>query len=130
MARKKKQRKPQAQIPAYLKERKQSNLFTFQKYRKIEGGKKKRAKHPKLIVEENGNIFGYMGLTESARQGHHDNIPLAKNPKRGDTRPAYIRKELRYDTSDNFYGILEDYNLTTKDKQAILAWLQKKKGKK
>ena len=130
MARKKKQKKSQAQVPAYLKERKQSNLFTFQKYRKVEGGKKKRAKHPKLIVEENGNIFGYMGLTESAKRGRHNNIPLTKNPKHGDTRPAYIREELRYDTSDNFYGILEDYNLSAKDKHAILAWLQKKKGKK
>lgn len=126
-----KKKKVQKKLPTYLQERKKSNLFTFQKYKKEEGGKTKRAKHPKLIVEEEeGKVFGYMGLTESEKQGHHKNIPLSKNPKKGDTRPAYIRKELRYDTSDNFYGILEDYNLTSKDKKAILAWLNKKKNKK
>ena len=125
-----KKKNKQGSVPEYLKERKKSNLFTFRKYKKIEGGKKKRGKHPKLIVEENGDIFGFMGLTEAEKQGHHKNIPLSKNPKRGDTRPAYIRKEICYDNSDNFYGILEDYNLTSKDKQAILEWLRKKKGKK
>ena len=125
-----KNKKGKKKIPTYLQERKRSNLFTFQKYNKAEGGKHKRAKHPKLIVEEEGKMFGYMGLTESDKQGHHKNIPLSKNPKKGDKRPAYIRKELRYDTSDNFQGILEDYKLTSKDKKEIRAWLNKKKNKK
>lgn len=127
---KKKDKKGQDNIPEYLEQRKRSNLFTFQKYKKDEGGKKKRAKHPKLIVEEKGNTLGYMGLTEATKQGHHNNIPLTKNPKKGDTRPAHIRKEVRHDTSDNFHGPLEDYKLAKEDKKKIKEWLKQREERK
>ena len=122
----KKRNKKQGNIPAYLVKRKKSNLFTFQRYKKKEGGTKKRAKHPKLIVEEKGNIFGFMGLTESEKHGHHRNIPLSKNPKKGDTRKAYIHTDLRYGPSKDFEGPLEDYKLDSRDKLSILEWLKKK----
>lgn len=115
-------------VPQYLIVRKGSKLFTFQKYQKIEGGLKKRAKHPKLIVDEENEQYGYMGLTESEKQGHHANIPLTKNPKKGDKRPAYLRREIRYDTKDNFVEV-EDYHLSNKDKQTVLQWLAEKKKK-
>ena len=42
-----------------------NNLFSFRKYKKVEGGKIKKGKHPKLIVDESKTQFGFMGLTES-----------------------------------------------------------------
>ena len=115
-------------IPQYLIERKKSKLFTFQRYKKIEGSDTKRAKHPKLIVDEEAEKYGYMGLTESEKQGNHKNIPLTKNPKKGDKRPAYLRQELRYDTKDSFVE-LENYHLAQEDKQTVLQWLAEKKKK-
>ena len=107
-----------------------SSLFKFRKYKKEEGNKHNRSKHPKLIVEEDEKFFGFMGLTESRKSGHRANIPLIKNPKKNDKRPAYIRKELRRDVKENFEEILNDYNLSNKDLNNILDFLEKYKKKK
>lgn len=108
----------------------QDGLFKFRRYKKIEGGKNKKAKHPKLIVEQQKTTVGFMGLTEDSKSGHHKNIPLTSNPKKGDKRKAYIRKELRHDTLDNFGEILENYNLSEEDKKAVIAYIKKRKKKK
>ena len=107
-----------------------NNLFSFRKYKKVEGGKSKKGKHPKLIVDENKTQFGFMGLTESRKRGHHKNLELSKNPEKGNSSPAYIRKELRYDNKENFYERLKNYNLSEKDKKSILKYLENLKKKK
>ena len=106
-----------------------SSLFKFRKYKKVEGGKKKKGKHPKLIVDETNEEFGFMGLTESPKRGNHKNIPLSKNPKKGDKRPAYIRNELRYDKKSAFQEILKDYELSNKDIDKIIKYIEKHKKK-
>ena len=85
--------------------------------------------HPKLIVDENNqdNTYGFMGLTEHKYNGHHLNIKLEKNPRRGDTREAYIRKELRKDKKNNFGGVLTNYELSEKDEEKVDDYLNKKK---
>lgn len=108
-----------------------SGLFKFRRYKKIEGGKNRKARHPKLIVEQNDNtVVGFMGLTEKRKSGHHANIPLDHNPKKGDSRDAYIRKELRHDDLSNFSDILNNYNLSERDKLKVIAYLEKLKKKK
>ena len=107
-----------------------SSLFKFRKYKKIEGGTHKRSRHPKLIVDEDDKNFGFMGLTESKKRGNHKNIPLDKNPKVGDKRPAYIRDELRYDSKNKFEEILRDYHLCDTDIAKILKYVEKHKKKK
>ena len=107
-----------------------SSLFKFRKYRKKEGGKHKRAKHPKLIVDEDDGHFGFMGLTESPKRGNHKNVPLNDNPKQGDKRKAYIRKEIRYDCKSKFEEILNDYSLSERDLIKIMKLLEKYKKKK
>ena len=109
--------------------KKKSELFTFKRYKKIEGGVVKKAKHPKLIVKETKTEYGFMGLTESPKRGHHKNIPLRKNPDPKNPNPAYLRDELRYDTKDRFYETLASYRLSKKDKQFILKYLATKKRK-
>ena len=109
---------------------KNDNLFSFRRYKKVEGGKIKKAKHPKLIVDENVNEYGFMGLTESAKRGHHKNIPLIKNPQKGKIEQSYLRDELRYDNKDNFTEILKNYNLSYEDKLNIIKYLEKHKKKK
>ena len=102
-----------------------NNLFNFRRYKKKEGDSKKR--HPKLIVDENNVNYGFMGLTEKRKKGkHHNNIPLIKNPKKRDSRPAYLRKKISYDIKENFGVILKDYNLSDKDKIEIIDYIKKK----
>ena len=104
---------------------KKSNLFNFRRYNKKQGDSKKR--HPKLIVDENSKNYGYMGLTEKSKRGkHHSNIPI-KNPKKGDTRPAYIRKQIEYDKKDNFGDVLKDYHLSDKDRKYLIDFVNKRK---
>ena len=107
-----------------------SSLFKFRRYKKVEGGKKKKARHPKLIVDETNDEFGFMGLTESSKRGRHKNIPLSKNPKEGDKRPAFIRKELRYDKKSAFKETLKDYKLSENDISKIMKYIEKHKKKK
>lgn len=108
----------------------ESSLFKFRRYKKLEGGKNKKAKHPKLIVNETKSEFEFMGLTEEEKSGHHKNILLVKNPKNGDTRKAYVRKEIRKDIRENFGEILANYNLSEKDKLSIIEYIEKRKKKK
>lgn len=106
-----------------------SGLFKFRRYKKLEGGSKK-ARHPKLIVEQEQDTLGFMGLTEDPKSGHHKNITLTVNPKKKDKRKAYLRKELRHDKLDNFGEILNDYNLSDEDKKAVIEFLENRKKKK
>ncbi len=106
-----------------------SELFKFRRYKKLEGGKKKKAKHPKLIVEQDKSTVGFMGLTESEKRGHHKNIELEDNPKTGETGKAYIRKEVRYADLGEFGEILKNYNLSERDKKKIIEYLKKLKKK-
>ncbi|MBO5328602.1 MAG: hypothetical protein J6B04_05475 [Clostridia bacterium] len=71
-----------------------------------------------------------MGLTESAKRGHHKNIELSKNPEKGKTDLAYIRDELRYDNKKNFSSPLPNYKLSDKDTAKIQAAVEKHKQKK
>lgn len=102
-----------------------TGLFNFRRYKKKEGKSKKR--HPKLIVDENSSSYGYMGLTEHDKKGkHHNNIPLTKNPKKHDTRDAYLRKKINYDTKDNFGDVLKDYKLSNEDRKYIAEYVNKR----
>ena len=102
--------------------------FRFLKYK--EGPKNNRHRHPKIILEKENDTYHYMGMTESPKRGRHKNIPLLQNPKRGDSRPAYVRKEYLIRSTEDFFGILYDYKLSDADKASILAHAAKLKQKK
>ena len=115
----------------YMAKKQKNNYpFHFRRYKKIEGGSKKKAKHPKLIVDEDYEEFVFMGLTESEYRGHHKNIPLSKNPQKGRSDPAYIRDELRRDSKTAFGSRLPEYNLSRKDREMIAEKLLQKRKKK
>lgn len=109
---------------------KNSNLYKFRRYKKEEGGKIKKAKHPKLIVDENNIEYGFMGLTKSPKRGNHKNIELENNPQKNKTEKSYIRNELRYDNKNFFSEVLKDYNLSDTDKRKIIKYLEKRKKNK
>ena len=101
-----------------------NNLYVFRRYKKKEGNSKK--KHPKLIVDDVGSNYGYMGLTENKTRGkRHYNIPIT-NPRLGDNRPAYLRKQIDYDTKSNFSDVLKNYNLSKKDRKFVEDFVNKR----
>lgn len=115
---------------ASVKKKRLSGLFTFRRYKKEEGGKVKKSKHPKLIVDERDKEYGFMGLTSSPERGNHKNILLSQNPQKGKTEKSYIRNELRYDDKKHFSKPLPDYKLAKEDKELIEARFKKQKEKK
>ena len=102
--------------------------FRFLKYK--EGPPSNKQKHPKLILEKENDTYHYMGMTESPKRGRHKNIELTRNPKRGDSRRAYIRKEYLIRPTKDFYGVRDDYFLSEADKTRILSEARKLKAKK
>lgn len=104
--------------------------MVFRNYKKEEGSNEKKVKHPKLIVEETEKTNKFMGLTSSAKKGHHQNIALSENPQKGESKNAYIRKEIREDKKENFGEILRNYKLSSKDKKKIIEYLENRKKKK
>lgn len=102
-------------------------MFVFRRYKKKQG--KKFVRHPKLIVDSKDNQYGYLGLTESDKDGHHSNFKI-KNPQKGKCGDSYLRKRIEYDYKRMFSEILDDYNLSKKDKEHIINYLNKHKKKK
>ena len=103
--------------------RKDKGLFKFRRYKKYEGSAEKKAKHPKLIVEDLETEYGYMGLTESKKHGRNSNIPIT-NPVAGDDRQSYLRKPVEHDLKENFEEILDGYNLSKADIKAVKKYLR------
>ena len=101
-------------------------LYVFRKY-KIKQGRK-RTRHPKLIVDETSNDYGYMGLTSSKTKGRgHNNLPLKHNPQKGNNKQAYLRRKIEYDLKNNFEQILDDYQLSEEDKQFVIDYVNRHK---
>jgi len=110
-----------------------NSLYVFRKYRKKEG--KKNVKHPKLIVDEYDNEYGYMGLTSSRNKGkRHKNIKLSSNPQFKDgarlEESSYLRRKIEYDTKKNFEDISSTYILSERDKAKIKPYVSSKKKKR
>ena len=114
----------------HISRKKKETYPHFRLLKHKEGPTENRKRHPKIILEKEGNTFHYMGMTESAKRGRHKNIPLSKNPKRGDSRPAYVRKEYLKRPTDDFFDILHDYKLSDADKASVLEHARKLKQKK
>ena len=112
----------------------QNNSFiTYPHFRKLniyEGPAGNKQKHPKIIIERENDKYSYMGLTESPKRGHHSNLPLNKNPRRGDSRPAYVRKEVLLRSVYDFDEILSNYSLSNIDRLNVLNEYNKLKKKK
>lgn len=106
-----------------------NKLYVFRRYKKPEG--KAQVKHPKLIVDADQKDFGFMGLTKSSKKGkHHRNIPLKKNPEKGNPNKAFLRRKIVYDNKDNFEAVLSNYNLSKEDREFVVDYVNKHKKRR
>ena len=106
--------------------------FHFRKYKKKQG--KSEERHPKLIVDEDDNKYGFMGLTSNKFKGKgHKNIPLKKNPNNkaiDKSQKSYLRRKIEYDKKKNFGARLKDYQLGSEDIVRVNDYVKKHKKKR
>ena len=91
--------------------------------------KNKRIKHPAYVVDENGNLYQYIGVTHSKMTGSENNIPLLKNPNPDDSRQAYIRPRVEEDDSKNFGRRYSNWKFSKKDKRKVEKIIENSKKK-
>ena len=108
-------------------------MFEFRRYKNKQGNK--QVKHPKLIVDETDNEYGFMGLTSSRYKGRgHKNITLIDNPQfiKGKrlSHVSYLRRKIEYDKKENFEEPLSNYSLSKIDKMFIKDYVSRKLKKK
>lgn len=111
-----------------------SKLFKFRKYKKKQG--KKNVKHPKLIVDDYNDEYGYMGLTSSKSKGKkHNNFELIDNPQfdgqgKRLKKKSYLRRKIDYDKKDMFGNVLMNYSLSDIDESRVKTFIKNKKKKR
>lgn len=82
------------------------SLFTIRK--------KKKEKHPQLIVGANRTSFKSMDITHSKKHGKHNNLELKANPDKCDDRKSYLKKDIVEDFKFHFTRNSKTINYLTK----------------
>ena len=97
------------------------SLFTIRK--------KKKEKHPQIVVGANRTSFETVGLTHSKKDRRSVNIPLKNNPNKDDERQAYVKKRVIKDFKFNFSKAFKNYQLSNEDIDNLIKYLESKKKK-
>ena len=91
--------------------------------------RKKKEKHPQVIVESNKTKFKSMSLTHSKKDGRSNNLPLKHNPNHGDNKLAYLKKRIIEDFKFRYTKAFQNYHLSNEDIEELIQFLQSKKKK-
>ena len=91
--------------------------------------KKKKDRHPHIIVGGNRTSFDSVGITHSKRHGHRNNLKLKHNPDPQDPRQAYADKQIIRDFKFKFSKAFKNYKLSDEDIEDLKKFLDKKKRK-
>ena len=97
------------------------SLFTIRK--------KKKDKHPHLIVGANRTMFQSMGITHSKKHSYRNNIELKSNVNPNDNSKSYLRKEIITDYKFKYSKPFKNYRLSEEDVNSLLKVLENKKKK-
>ena len=89
--------------------------------------KRKKSKHPQVIVEASRTKFKSMTLTHSKGKRRTKNIRLIKNPNSLDRRDSYVSKRVIEDFKFNFSKAFNNYQLSNEDIDRLIAYLESKK---
>ena len=102
--------------------------------------KNTRINHPAYIIDQDGNMYAYIGITHSetikkekinkGKAYNEKNVLLDKNPDPRDTRKAYVRPVVESDHIKNFGRRYDDWSFAKSDKRKVNRIIGKyKKGK-
>ena len=95
------------------------SLFTIRK--------KKRDKHPHLIVGANRTSFKSMRITHSKKHSKRNNLKLHNNPNPDDKTQSYLRKEIIEDFKFRYSKAFKNYQLSNEDIEELKRFLDEKK---
>ena len=98
----------------------------FRNNRARKHGRKDKGKHPSLIVAEteDGKSYVNLGLTHSAKRGHHNNVPI--HDPQDWAKTSFVRDDIRIDSKEHLSEILKDYELCPEDIDKIWKIINKK----
>ena len=99
----------------------QKSLYTVRK--------KKKERHPQVIVGVTRTSFDSVDLTHSIKDGKRKNIQLKRNPNPNDNEKAYIKKRVLRDFKFRFSKAFKNYHLSNEDIDQIIEFLTEKKKK-
>lgn len=97
------------------------SLFTIRK--------KKKERHPQVIVGATKTSFDSVGITHSPVSGKRNNIPLKNNPNKNDKRKAYLKKQIVREFKYRFSKAFKNYNLSNEDIEELIKYINSKKKK-
>ena len=97
------------------------SLFTIRK--------KKKERHPQIIVGANRTSFSSVSLTHSSKDGVKTNIKLKNNPNRKDKLDSYIKRKIIEDFKFKFSKAFKNYKLSPEDIDELMEFLNSKKKK-
>lgn len=89
--------------------------------------KKKKERHPQLIVGANKTKFKSMSITHSKKNGYHGNLKLKMNPNNNDPTPSYLKKRIIEDFKFYYSKAFKNYHLSNEDIEDIIKFLESKK---
>lgn len=90
--------------------------MAYKKISKNEFRFSKKTKHPTYIFEEGNNRYRSVGITHSPKTFGKDNMPLSVNPKKGDSRQAFIRNGFVTGPKQDFGGsTMNNYQFSNSD---------------
>lgn len=92
--------------------------------------KKRNEVHPQLIVGADRYRFDSMQLTHSSTNSRRNNFVLYDNPDPNDTKPSYLRKDIKNDYKFNYSKAFRNYNLSSRDYNRVDNYLKQKKKKR
>ena len=92
--------------------------------------KNKKSNHPAYVIDQDGNMYAYIGVTHSEVTKGKKNVPLEKNPNPKDARKAYVRPVVESEQKKHFGRVYNEWFLSKNDKQTVNNVINKnKKGK-
>ena len=89
--------------------------------------KKKKTKHPQVIVGASKTRFSSLGLTHSKGDRKHRNKKLLSNPNPRDSRQAYVSRHIMEDFKFNYSKAFKNYSLSNEDIDELIEFLKSKK---
>ena len=92
--------------------------------------RKRKEKHPQIIVGADRTKFKSVGLTHSKKDRGRNNYPLKSNPNVSDERQAYFKKRIIEDFKFRFSKEFKNFKLTNNDIESLKKFLDSKKQKK
>ena len=97
------------------------SLFTIRK--------KKKERHPQIIVGATRTSFDSVSLTHASKDSKKKNIILKQNPNHQDPKKAYVKKRIISDFKFRFSKAFKNYKLSNDDIDELMKFLQSKKKK-